>query len=624
MRGLSRGGRISIKGYLRVFRNSASAGFITGKPPPITGRGPDLWRGTLGNQGTDHGVAELRAARDHGRGLIAYGFLFSVFVNLLMLTGPLFMLQVYDRVLASRSEETLVALFLLVALLYALMGVLDYARGRILARLGARFQDALDRRVFDAQIASAAHPSARAQPASGLRDLDAIQSLLSSPAMLAFLDIPWTPLFLAAIFVFHPMLGWLALAGAGVLITLTVLNQRLTRQATLTAQETHGAAHAMAEDARQASDILRAQVMQGPLATRWSTQRRAALAQSVDAADWTGSFTSATKAFRLFLQSAMLALGAWLVLQNQMTAGAMIAASILLGRGLAPVEQSLAHWPALQRARAGWARLANLLHTIPAEAARSPLPTPKAQLDVTGLIAGPPGAALPNLRNISFQLHAGEALGIIGRSGSGKSSLARVLTGLWPPAAGAVRLDGATLDQYGSANLGRHIGYLPQHVTLFSGTVAENIARMSPDPDPEAVIRAAKAAQAHDLITSLPMGYDTPLQGTDGPLSGGQRQRIGLARAFYGDPVLLILDEPNAALDAEGSDALNRAVRACKDAGRAALIMTHRPMAISECDRLLVLDKGQITAIGPRDEILRSMVQNADAVQTTLTRRASL
>ncbi|MEL7213507.1 MAG: type I secretion system permease/ATPase [Pseudomonadota bacterium] len=575
----------------------------------------------MGYQTTEQGAAELRKAYAQGRGLLGYAFLFSIFVNLLLLTGPLFMLQVYDRVLTSRSEETLVALFMLVGLLYGLMGVLDFARGRILSRLGAQFQTALDLRVFNAQITRATRPDEQARPASGLRDLDAIQSLLSSPAMLAFLDVAWTPLFLAALFLFHPMLGWLGLFGAVMLIGLTTVNQYLTRRATLAAQDSHAAAHIIAEDARQASDLIQAQGMTDNIAKRWDVLRQGALIHSIKASDWTGSFTATTKAFRLFLQSAMLALGAWLVLQNQMTAGAMIAASILLGRGLAPVEQSLTHWTVLQRARHAWSNLKALLQNTPEETPRTALPAPTAHLDVNNVFVIPPGGAAPTLRNISFQLVPGEALGVIGRSGSGKTSLAKVLTGIWPATAGDVRLDKAALDQYGSETLGRYVGYLPQNVTLFSGTIAKNIARMSPDPDNAAVIRAAQAAQAHDLIASFPKGYDTLIQGVESQLSGGQRQRIALARAFYGDPVLMVLDEPNAALDADGSDALNRAIHACKAAGGAALIMTHRPMAISECDRLMVLDHGQIAAIGPRDEILRSMLQNGGDVHETLIRK---
>jgi len=318
----------------------------------------------------------------------------------------------------------------------------------------------------------------------------------------------------------------------------------------------------------------------------------------------------------------MLALGAWLVLQNQMTGGAMIAASILLGRALAPVEQSLAHWPSLHRARVAWASLAQILTAAPKEPLRTKLPAPKADLVVSGLSVRAPGTQTLVLRNLSVSLEAGEALGIIGRSGSGKSSLARVLTGLWPATAGEVRLGGAPLDHYGAPDLGRHIGYLPQEVTLFSGTVAENIARMAPSPDSAEVIRAAQAAHANELIMQLPLGYDTPVTAAESGLSGGQRQRIGLARALYGEPVLLILDEPNSALDAEGSEALNHAVRACKDAGCAVIIMTHRPMAISACDRLMVLDRGRMTALGPRDEILKSMLQNARDVQHTLANEA--
>ena len=561
---------------------------------------------------------ELKKVRNQGATYLALAFLFSVFVNLLMLTGPLFMLQVYDRVLGSRAVETLAALFLLVALLYGLMAMLDYARGRIVARFGARFQSTLDERVFDATLRRALLPQSRSAPARALRELESIQTLCSSPVLLALMDLPWTPVFLAAIFIFHPLLGWLSVAGGALLITIAVINQIMTHRKVAEAQVASARANAFSESARQAAEVVRSQGMQQDVTQRWLQQRSQALSQTIAASDWTGSFTSLTKSLRLFLQSAMLALGAWLVLQNELTAGAMIAGSILLGRALAPVEQIVGQWAAVERARTAWFSLNRFLDMTPPEAPRTKLPVPEARLVAKNLTVIPPGVKAPTLRNASLRLEPGKALGVIGKSGSGKTTLAKALLGLWPPAAGEVRLGGATLSQYDPDDLGSHIGYLPQQVTLFNGSVAENIARMSLSPDPEAVVAAAKKAKAHELILSLENGYDTFLEGNDSQLSGGQKQRIALARALYGDPVLLILDEPNSALDADGTEALNAAIRGLKSEGKAAIIMTHRPQAISECDDLAVVERGQIVKFGTRDEVLSAMVQNAGAIKRQL------
>ncbi|WP_298937487.1 type I secretion system permease/ATPase [uncultured Ruegeria sp.] len=562
---------------------------------------------------------ELRKVRNQGVTFLALAFLFSVFVNLLMLTGPLFMLQVYDRVLGSRAVETLTALFLLVALLYALMAMLDFARGRIVARFGARFQSQLDERVFDATLRRSLYPQARSAPATALRDLESIQNLCSSPVLLAVMDIPWTPVFLAAIFLFHPLLGWLAVTGGALLVIIALLNQALTHRKVAAAQAASAKANAFSEHARQAAEVVRSQGMQEDVTLRWLSQRSNALSQTIAASDWTGSFTSLTKSLRLFLQSAMLALGAWLVLQNEMTPGAMIAGSILLGRALAPVEQAVGQWGVIERARSAWTSLNKFLDQTPPEIARTKLPVPAANLKAKSLTVIPHGSNTPTLRNVTLSLEPGKALGVIGKSGSGKTTLAKALLGLWQPAAGEIRLGGATLDQYDTTDLGRHIGYLPQQVTLFNGTVAENIARMSENPDPEAVVAAAKKANAHELILTLEKGYDTFLEGNDSQLSGGQKQRIALARALYGDPVLLILDEPNSALDADGTEALNAAVRGLKAAGKSAIIMTHRPQAISECDDLAVVEKGQLVKSGSRDEVLNAMVQNAGAIKRKLS-----
>lgn len=566
------------------------------------------------------GLPELRAARAEGTWLLWSVFLFSIFVNLLMLTGPLFMLQVYDRVLGSRSEETLVALFILVAALYGLMGFLDYARGRVLARFGARFQSKLDDRVFDAVLRRALLPNERGAPASGLRDLEMVQTLFTSPVMLALFDVPWTPLFIGAIFIFHPMLGWLAVFGAVALIIITLLNAFLTQKKTLEAQMAAGQANSFAEQARRSAEVVRAQGMGAAVSSRWHGMRDKALDETINSSDWTGLFSAMTKAFRLFLQSAMLALGAYLVLQGQMTAGAMIAGSIMLGRALAPIEQSIGQWPTVQRARGAWAALVKLLQTTPPEHQTHALPTPPANVMFTGVSVVSPGAKTPILSGVSFYLAEGEVLGVIGKSGSGKSTLAKTLLGLTHVAAGEVRFGGATLDQYDHNALGSYIGYLPQNVVLFTGTIAENIARMTTTPDDAKIVEAAKRANAHEMILSLPDGYKTVVMSEDSQLSGGQKQRIALARAFYGDPVLLVLDEPNSALDNEGSVALNTAVREFKASNRSVVILTHRPSAISECDRLLVVEKGRIRANGPRDEVLKSMVNNARDIERTLSK----
>lgn len=557
----------------------------------------------------DDGFIELASARRQSRGLFWSVGLFSFFANLLMLTGPLYMLQVYDRVLGSRSEETLVALSLLVAFLYGMMGILDFSRGRIMARVGARFQAALDRRVFEAMLkrsAVANDPVAQ----TGLTDLEAVQRLWASPPFMALFDLPWTPFFLAGIALFHPWLGILAVSGGALLVLITILNQIYSRKPVQQANITSHRAGLMSEEIRHEAETIQSMGMRGAAFDRWNRTRDESLVESVVASDVGGSFSSLTKTLRMFLQSAMLGLGAYLVLQGEVTAGVMIAASILLGRALAPIEQLVGNWANVQRARKGWQQLGELLSKVPPDQPRTALPKPNARLEAQALTVVPPGDSRAKLKTVSFRVDPGKALGVIGPSGSGKTTLARTLTGFWKPAGGTVRLDGAALDQYAPDVLGQHIGYLPQRVQLFNGTIAENIARMSQEPDSEKVVAAAKMAAAHDLIVSLPDGYDTRVTSGGGRLSGGQMQRVALARALYGDPVILILDEPNSNLDNEGSMALNNAIKSMKAAGKSVLIMAHRPSAIQECDLLMVLDDGHRTAFGPKDEVLREMVSN--------------
>lgn len=557
---------------------------------------------------------ELQAVRRRNLGLLWAVFLFSMFTNLLMLTGPLYMLQVYDRVLGSGSEETLLALSLLVTFLFLMMGLLDYSRGRVAARIGARFQDQLDDRVFRAALGRAAR---RGGAQTGLMDLEAIQKLMASPVFLAVFDLPWTPLFLVAIFIFHTWLGWLAIAGGALLVMITLLNQSQSRQPLIEASGAALHADRMAARLQSDSELIRSLGMQGAALQRWRKLRERALGRGMAASDRVGGFTTLTKTLRLFLQSAMLGLGAYLVLQGELSAGAMIAGSILLGRALAPIEMVIGQWQSVARARDGWRRLEVLLNEIRPEPDRLPLPRPKALLEVNQLSVVPPGHSQATLRMVTFKVMPGQAVGVIGASGAGKSTLARALTGVWAPAGGQIRLDGATLDQYDPDILGRLIGYLPQSVTLFEGTLAENIARLDENPDPATVVEAARKAAADAMIRHQVDGYDTQMSAEGGRLSGGQIQRVGLARALYGDPVLLVLDEPNSNLDNEGSEALNQAIRQMKAAGNSVLIMAHRPAAIKECDMILVLDNGVPKAFGPRDEVLKKVLQNHQQVAAT-------
>jgi ATP-binding cassette subfamily C protein len=396
----------------------------------------------------EKGRVELRKAMRASWQLFVTTFIFSFFVNALMLTGPLFMLQVYARVLGSRSEETLLALSILVVFLYLIMGLMDYARGRVLARAGAVFQTLLDHRVFTSVLKQAGLAGGRLGPNTGLRDLEAVQRLFSSPALFAVFDVPWTPIFLLAIFIFHPWLGYLAVGGGTLLIAITFLNQWMTKHVVADANLATAQADLFADSIRNEAELVQSLGMRRAVFERWNVYRELSLVRTMSSSDRTGTFSSATKSLRLFLQSAMLGLGAYLVLQGEMTAGAMIAGSILLGRALAPVEQAIGQWPMVQRAQTGWQRLAELLKHSPIETPKTPLPVPRAILDVQQLTVIPPGDKQAALRMMTFRVEPGQALGVIGQSGAGKSTLARALTGVWPAAGGKIRLDGAATDQY--------------------------------------------------------------------------------------------------------------------------------------------------------------------------------
>ncbi len=479
-----------------------------------------------------------------------------------------------------------------------------------MAIAGARFQEQLDRRVFSAAMQRSALAPNDPVAIGAQRDLEAIRTFLASPTLLAILDLPWTPLFFVAIFVFHPMLGWLSAGGGVVLLLVTMLNQVRSRGPTRDATVTTAVSERLAEQLKAEAETLQALGMSEAGYDRWQSARHESLVKGIAAAAVAGYFSSITKSFRLFLQSAMLGLGAWLVLKGELSTGAMIAGSILMSRALAPIEIVVSQWGVPLRAYDAWHRLSELLLRVPDRLVQTMLPRPRAFLEVEALTISPPGERIPQLKGVSFCLEPGQALGVIGPSGAGKSTLAKAVTGVWQPLAGTVRLDGASLDQYGPERLGLLVGYLPQRVTLFDGTIAENIARLGSAPDCDHVISAARKADAHEMIIRLPKGYDTHVSSAGCRMSGGQLQRIGLARALYGDPVLLILDEPNSNLDSLGSQALNTAIRTFKSEGKLVLVMAHRPAALQECNLVLVLEDGQRKALGPRDQVLRDQVKN--------------
>ena len=560
--------------------------------------------------------SELSAALAACRGAFVGTGLISGMSNILMLTGAIFMLEVYDRVLPSRSVPTLVGLFILVVVLFAALGILDAIRTRILARVGAALDESLSGRVYDTLVRLPLRIGTRGDGNQPLRDLDAVRSYLSGLGPVALFDLPWIPLYLAICFVFHPLIGLTALIGAVILIALTVVTEMMTQAPAKAAMEAAAARSNIAESSRRNAEALIAMGMLPRLAARWAKANSAYLANQQQTSDIGGGLGSASKVLRMLLQSAVLAVGAWLVIHQQASAGIIIAGSILSARALAPVDLAIANWKGFVAARQSWKRLNSLLGATPAQAEPMALPAPSHRLAVEGVTATAPGTSKVLVQEIAFKLEAGQGLGIIGPSGSGKSSLARVLVGVWPSARGKVRLDGAALDQWSPEQLGPHIGYLPQDVELLAGTVAENIARFEDKPDGNAVIAAAKAVGVHEMIVALPQGYETPVGEHGESLSAGQAQRVALARAVYRDPFLVVLDEPNSHLDAEGDSALTRAILGIRERKGIVIVIAHRPSAIAGVDQILVLNQGRVQAMGPKDEVLAKVLQRPPGVAT--------
>jgi len=541
---------------------------------------------------------------------------FSLIVNLLMLAPALFMLQVFDRVLTSRSTETLIMLLVLVVGALLFMAYLDMIRSRLLTAAAVTLEKRLGPEVLGEMIRRSATPGA-SEVTHGLRDVNTLRAFLTGPGILAVFDAPWVPIFVIIIFLFHPWLGSLALAGALILLTLAIANERFSRRPLEAMQIESRLAGRFAEQSIVNAEVARAHGMEGGLARGWANLSRKSLEKQLQASRSGSALTSTSRFMRQVLQVAMLATGAYLVIDQQTTSGVMIAATILLSRALAPVETAIAGWKGMVDARSAYERLKKLLESDGRAEAVTELPPPSGALNVERVVFGFRGQDRPIIKQISFEVPAGQALAIVGPSAAGKSTLARLIVGLWRPAVGVVRLDGADISSWPRERLGPYVGYLPQDVELFAGSVSQNIARMG-EVDSAAVIEAARQAQVHDLILRLPQGYDTPIGEGGAFLSAGQRQRVALARALYGKPRLVVLDEPNSNLDGEGEAALIEAIRRLKDDGVTLIIITHRGKLLTSMDRILVLREGTIEKLGSPAEVFASAARRAPDVQPSV------
>jgi PrtD family type I secretion system ABC transporter len=560
----------------------------------------------------------IRNALKSCRSAFLFLGLFSGMINILMLTGSFFMLQIYDRVLPSRSVPTLVGLAILATALFVLQGALELIRSRINVRIGEHLDHTLSLRVYDALVRLPLKTRGDGDGMQPLRDLDYVRSFLSGGGPAAFFDLPWLPIYLGICFLFHFWIGVTALVGSVFLIVLTLLTEFRVRGPTREAARLATTRNALAAAGRRNAEVLRAMGMGRRLGDRWSDTNCDYLAANERASDAASGLGGISKIFRTILQSAVLGVGAYLVIHQESTAGIIIASSILTSRALAPVELAIANWKGFTAARQGAQRLQQLLVLLPAEQEPMRLPSPKSLLSIENVAVVPPGGEKLVVLDASFELKSGQGLGIIGPSGSGKSSLARALVGVWQAARGSIRLDRAAIHQWSSEALGQHIGYLPQDVELFDGTIASNIARLDENADPDEIVAAAQAAGVHEMIVSLPAGYDTRIGELGMAISAGQRQRIALARALYGNPFLVVLDEPSSNLDAEGEKALTQAILDVRARGGILIVIAHRPSALAGVDHVLIMGGGRVQSFGNKDEVLRKLQQQAAPISTPM------
>lgn len=552
-------------------------------------------------------ASELAQAIHYCRQSFQSAAIFSLFINLLMLLPSIYMMQVYDRVLTSNSTSTLLMLTLLAVVLFITLGALEWVRSQILIRVSTRFDVLLNERLYKVIFRQALISGGKSsvQP---LSDLLALRQFLTGNGLFAFFDAPWLPVYIGLLFLFHPVFGAVAVVSAVLLILLAIWNERATHddleQANRVSVES---ANITARNLRNA-EVVHALGMLPDLLARWQAKQKKLIVLQAVASEKAGLIAALSKTFRLTIQSLILGLGAWLAIEKQISPGMMIGGSILLGRALAPIDLMIGSWKHFLTARTAYARLNTILGQFPAEAERMPLPAPRGELRAEQAVVVPPGSKVAVIKGVNFVIQPGTFVGLIGSSASGKSTLARALLGVWPVANGAVRIDGADVAQCDRAMMGQYIGYLPQDIELFDGTIADNIARFG-ELDSNKVVAAAQAAGVHEMILHLPQGYDTEIGGTGGALSAGQRQRVGLARALYGDPVLVVLDEPNSNLDDQGEQALARALLALKQRGSTIIVITHRVGILGLVDRIMLLNEGAVALDGPRDEVLAKLNQ---------------
>jgi len=537
----------------------------------------------------------------------------SLFINILMLVPSLYMLQLYDRVLASRSQETLLMLTLIVVVMFGVMGTLDFVRSRILIRVGNAIDSQMSTRLFNAMFALAnRYPGkSNAQP---LGDLTQIRQFLTGTPLFAFFDTPWIPIYIAIMFLFHPLFGWFSIFASIVALSLTLINEKRTKAGLEASNRYYQSSQNFIQASLRNSEIIEAMGMHANVRRRWYSRYISFLNEQSNASDEAGLWSNASKTIRMLMQSLVLGLGGYLAIIGEVTPGMMIAGSIVMGRALAPIDLMTSTWKQFTSARISYGRIGELLAEFPEKAAPTPLPAPKGFIDLEGLIVVPPGGQVPSLRGVTMSIKAGETVGVIGPSAAGKSSLARAMLGVWPCINGKVRIDGAEISHYDRGELGSYIGYLPQDVELFDGTISENIARYE-DPKPEMVVEAAQVAGVHEMILQLPQGYDTPIGVGGVALSGGQRQRIGLARAIYCYPKIVVLDEPNSNLDDVGERALVVAISELKKRGTTVVLITHRPAILGITDKIAFMREGQLHLYGARDEVLAALAPKPQPIE---------
>jgi ATP-binding cassette subfamily C protein EexD len=556
----------------------------------------------------------LQAALKACRGsFLSVGF-FSLFVNTLMLVPTFYMIQISGRAVPSSSTSTLIMLTLILTLLMVTLGSLEWVRSRIMVRISNRLDVLLSRDVYRASFKRALSSGGMDASAQSLNDLTSLRQFLTGNGLFAFFDAPWLPVYTAVMFLFHPWFGWITVVSAVLLVALAYVNHRYTGGALAEANKQSLTANLQTTKSLRNAEVIESMGMLDTLMGRWAVRQRRVLVLQSGASDKSGVITSISKTFRMWAQSMMLAAGAYLVIVHEINPGLMMAGSILLGRALAPIDQMIGSWKGFVSARVQYQRLNDTLEKLNAEPERMSLPDPEGHVQVENLVVAPPGAKAPVLRNISFVTPAGSIVGIVGPSAAGKSTLARALLGIWVPLQGVVRLDGADISTWDKQKLGPHLGYLPQDIELFEGTISDNIARFA-KVDPEQVVLAARIAGVHEMILQLPDGYDTVIGSEGLNLSGGQRQRIGLARAVYGSPRLIVLDEPNSNLDEVGERALGVALQKMKETGATVFIISHRPNVLSRLDRIMVLNSGTLSMYGPRDQVIAELAQQQAKAQ---------